>query len=137
MLAHHWLIRKVLALLGSGLILTFIVMVQDKPTDARIHPNLLYETLVFWFLTLWFGAVPALLVTGISDLFAASVGRFRLWAALLVHLSGIFPLLLLVNGYERPWGPENWEKLGLCALAVLSFFVFDELLRRKRRPSGS
>lgn len=135
MLPDHWFLRKTLALMGSGLVLTVVTMAQDNPTDATLHPNVLHESLGFWVLTLWFGAIPALLVTGISDLVRTLAGRGHFWMALSIHLSGTFLLMVLVNGYEPPWGPENWDKLGFCTMAVLSFFALDEVLRR--RPPGT
>lgn len=131
MLADHWILRKTLALMGSGLVLTLLAMAGDTPTDASLHPNPFRESLGFWLLMLWFGAIPALLVTGLSDLVGASVGRKRFWVALSIHLSGTFLLMVLVNGYETPWGPENRDKLGFCTMAVLSFFALDEVLRCK------
>lgn len=130
--ALGWFFRKCLSLLGAS-VLTALLFVMMGPLwgSPLLTIDSLQDGLAVVFFAAYLGAIPALVVTSLSDLISPRFGKSRLRVALLFHLAGVVVLMLMLKGFSSTWHSDDWLLLLLSLAAVLTFFFLDEGIKRR------
>ncbi|GGJ45877.1 hypothetical protein [Deinococcus roseus] len=133
--ALKWIGRKLIALLGAALVVSLFFAGSElwngRNNEFTAVPRFFEGLLTFAFFAVYFGALPALITTGISDLISPRLGSLRKPAALVIHLLGSLILIFMLFGGNLRISSSDWLFVWLSVGAALVFFLLDEFLKTR------